>query len=92
MLKKFALTFAVAGGLGLAVLATAPAGAAPAAPGLAPIVDSNVDLAQARRCHVRRNSRWVRCYPRRYYRPYYHPYYRPYPPAPWPFFPLWPWW
>jgi hypothetical protein len=97
MLRKFALVVIAAGGLGL--MALPPANAAPAAPGLQPTIQSDVEQVRHRRCHVRRNSRWVRCphwrRPYRYYGyPYYYPgpYWGPWgPPAPWPFFPFFPW-
>ncbi len=92
MLRKFALMLAAAGGLGLAVLVTTPAGSVPIGPGLAPTVQSAVEQAQYRRCHVRRNSRWAWCRYRGPYGPYPYPYWGPYwgPPAPWPFFPFLP--
>ena len=97
MLRKFALIATAAGGLGLAALAATPAASLPLSPGLAPTIESEVVDVQYRRCHLRRNSRWVRC--GGYYRgpyPYYGPgpyYYGPGPYwgpryAPFPFFPF----
>jgi hypothetical protein len=95
MLRKLALGLAAAGGFGLAALLASPAVAAPAAPGLQPAIQSDVEQVRHRRCHVRHSSRWVRCphWRRPYYRPYYYgPYWGPWgPPAPWPFFPFFPW-
>jgi hypothetical protein len=94
MLRKFALGLAVAGALGVAALASSPAGAAPAAPGFAPTIEADVEVVRHRRCHLRRSSRWVPCphYYRPYYRPYYGPYWGPPWPAPWPFWPFFPFW